>query len=94
MHGRKKIDSLAEACHPGTIDGAVPILTSGKRATSLPLYLTSNNNLRRHSRKMAYEEQDEATSFYIFYVMYMIITQNRFTMALLLLVISEVRHRR
>ena len=43
---------------------------------------------------MAYEEQDEATSVYILSVMYMIITQNRFTMALLLSVMSEERRRR
>ena len=37
---------------PGTIGGAVPISTSGSIATGWPLYVTSNNNLRRHSRKM------------------------------------------
>ena len=36
---------------------------------------------------MAYEEQGEATSLYISYMVYMIITQTRCTMALLLAVI-------
>ena len=30
--------------HPGAIGGAVPISTSGNRATGWPLYVTSNNN--------------------------------------------------
>ena len=52
--------------------------------------------LPRHSRKMAYKERDEATYLYIPYKVYMIITQTRCTMALLLAVISEetcCRHR-
>ena len=39
--------------YPGTIGGAVPISTSSNRATGWPLYVTtSNNKIRRHSRKM------------------------------------------
>ena len=38
--------------YPGTIGGAVPISSSGNRATRCTLYVTSNNKLRRHSRKM------------------------------------------
>ena len=45
----------------------------------------------RHSRKMAYEERDKATSLYISYMAYMIITQTRCIMALFLAVISEER---
>ena len=45
-----------------------------------PLYVTSNNKLPRHSRKMAYEERDQAPSVYISYM----ITQTRCTMALFL----------
>ena len=37
---------------PGTIGGAVPFSASGTRATGWPLYVTSNNKPRRHSRKM------------------------------------------
>ena len=37
---------------PGTIGGAGPISTSGNRATGWPLYDTSNNKLRQHSKKM------------------------------------------
>ena len=37
---------------PGSIGGAVPISTSGNRANGWPLNITSNNKLRRHSRKM------------------------------------------
>ena len=41
--------------YPGTLGGAVPISTSGKRVPSgWPLYVTSNNKLHRHSRKMAW----------------------------------------
>ena len=36
---------------PGTIDGSVPILTN--RATGWPLYVTSNNKLGWHSRKIS-----------------------------------------
>ena len=43
----------------------------------------------RHSRKMAYEERDEAASLYISYIVYVIITQTRCTVPLLLAVISE-----
>ena len=43
---------------------------------------------------MAYEEQDEATSLYILYMVYMIMTQTRCTMALLLVVSSEESRRR
>ena len=42
---------------------------------------------------MVYEERDEATSLYTSYMVYMIITQTRCTMALLLVVISEERRR-
>ena len=78
--------------YPGTIGGALLISTSGNRGTSSwPLYATSNNKLPQHSRKMAYEEQDEATSLYISYMVYMIITQTRCTMALFLVVILEER---
>ena len=35
---------------PGTIGGTVPISTSDNSATGWPLYITSNNKLRRHSR--------------------------------------------
>ena len=80
--------------YPGTLGGAVPISTSGNRATSgWPLYVTSNNTLPRHSRKMAYKERDKATSLYISYMVYMIITQTRCTMALSLTVIPEERRR-
>ena len=59
--------------YPGTTGGAVSISTSGKRNTSSwPLYITSNK-LPRHSRKMAYEEWDEATSLYISYMVYIIL---------------------
>ena len=76
--------------YPGTLGGAVPISTSGNRATSSwPLYVASNNKLPRHSRKMVYEEWDKATSLYISYMVYMIIIQTRCTMALLLSVILE-----
>ena len=58
------------------------------------LWLTSLcHQLPRHSRKMAYEERDEATSLYTSYMVYMIITQTRCTMALLLAVISEESRR-
>ena len=82
--------------YPGMIGGAVPISTSGNRNrnSSWPLYVTSNNKLPQHSRKMAYEERDEAPSLYISYMVYMIITQTRCTMALFLAVISEERRRR
>ena len=43
---------------------------------------------------MVYEEQDEATSLYILYMVYMIVTQTTCTMVLLLAVISEERPRR
>ena len=36
----------------GTIGGAVPISTSGNRATGWPLYVTTNNKLGRRSTKM------------------------------------------
>ena len=76
--------------YPGTLGGAVPISTRGNKNTSgLPLYVTSNNKLPRNSRKMAYKERDKATSLYISYMVYMIITQTRCTMALFLAVISE-----
>ena len=80
--------------YPGTIGGAVPISTSGNRAiSSWPLYVTSNNKLPRHLRKMAYKERDKATSLYILYMVYMIITQTRCTMVLFLAVILEERRR-
>ena len=79
--------------YPGTIGGAVPISTSCNRATSRwPLYFTSNNKLPLHSREAVYKERDEATSLYILYMVYMIFTQTRCTMALLFAVISEERH--
>ena len=72
--------------YPGTI---------GNRNTSgWPLYVTSNYKLPQHLRKMAYEERDEATSLNISYMVYVIITQTRCTMALLLAVILEERRRR
>ena len=78
--------------YPSTIGGAVSISTSGKQGH---LWLTSlRHQLPRHSRKMAYEERDEATSLYTSYMVYMIITQTRGTMALFLAVISEERRRR
>ena len=89
--------------YPGTLGGAVPISTSGNRNTSgWPLYITSNNKLHRHSRKMAYEVRDEATSLYISYMVFMIITQTRctmelflsFSLSLFLAVISEERRHR
>ena len=43
---------------------------------------------------MVYKERDKATSLYISYMLYMIITLNRCTMVLLLAVISEERRRR
>ena len=42
---------------------------------------TTTNNKLRHSRKMANEEQDEATSLYISFVMSMVIAQTRCTTA-------------
>ena len=68
--------------YPAMIGSTVPISTSGNRATSgWPLYVTSNNKLHRHSRNMAYEERDEAKFLYISYMVYMIITQTRCTIA-------------
>ena len=71
--------------YPGTIDGAVPISTIANRANSgLPLqtFTTNNsNNKFRYSRKMANEEQDEATSLYISFVMSMVMAQTRCTTA-------------
>ena len=93
----RKSDYWAGACHTWSNGGAVTISTSGNRNTSgWPLYITSNNKLPRHSRKMAYEERDEAPSLYISYMVYMIITQTRCTTVLLLVVILEerCRHRR
>ena len=81
--------------YPGTIGGAVPISTYGNRATSgWPLYVTSNIKLPQHSRKMVYEEQGEATSLHISYMVYMIITQARCTRGPFLAVISEERRSR
>ena len=79
---------------PGMIGGAVPISTSGNRAISgWPLNVTSNKKpLPQHSRKMAYKEWDKATSLNVMYMVYMIITQTRYTMALLLTDILEERH--
>ena len=80
--------------YPGMIGGAVPISTSDNRATSSwPLYVTSNNKLPWHSRKMSYEKRAEASSLYISYKVYMIITQTRCTVALFLKVISKERRR-
>ena len=56
------------------------------------LRLTSLHHQRE--RKMAYEERDEAASLYIPYMLYMIITQTRCTVALFLTVISEESQRR
>ena len=67
--------------YPGTIGGT-------------SLHHQQQQTLPRHSRKMAYEERNEATSLYISYMVYMIITHTRCTMALFLAVISEERHRR
>ena len=47
---------------PGTIGGAVPISTSVSRATGWPLYVTSNNKLRRHSQKMFSVDSCQFTS--------------------------------
>ena len=47
---------------PGTVGGAVPIYTSGSRATGWPLYVTSNNKLRRHTRKMISVDSCQFTS--------------------------------
>ena len=41
------------------------------------VFTTTNNNELRYSRKMANEEQDEATSLYISCVMSMLIAQTR-----------------
>ena len=62
----------------------------------MPVRLTSlhhqqQQTLPRHLRKMPYKERDKATSMYISYMVYMIITQTRHTMALFLSVISEER---
>ena len=69
--------------YPGTIGGAVPISTIANKATSpVDLFTTNNNNNKlRYSRKMANEEQDEATSLYISFVMSMVLAQTRCTMA-------------
>ena len=40
------------------IAGAVPISTKGNRATDWPLYVTSNNKLRQHSRMMFSDSRD------------------------------------
>ena len=48
--------------YPGTIGGAVPISTSGNKATSWPLCVTSNQKHRRHSRKMFSVDSCEFTS--------------------------------
>ena len=48
----------------------------------------------RHPRKISYEERADATSLYISYKVYMIITQTSCTMALSLAVILEERRRR
>ena len=76
--------------YAGTIGGVVPISNSGNRATSSwPLHVTSNNKLPQHSRKMACE--DKATSLYNLYMVYLIITKTRCTIAAFLAVISEER---
>ena len=52
----EKIDSLAEACHAPVRE--VALYPFQLVVVEPPADLTSNNKLRRHSRKMAYEEQD------------------------------------
>ena len=55
--------------YTGMIGGAVPISTSCNRATSSKTSLCHHQQqtLPWHPRKMAYEEQDKATSLYISY---------------------------
>ena len=48
--------------YPVMIGCAVPISTSGNRATGWPLYVTSNNKLRQHSRKMFSVDSCQFTS--------------------------------
>ena len=51
-----------------TIGGAVSTIVVIE-PLPVDLFTTNNNNKLRHSRKMANEEQDEATSLYISFVM-------------------------
>ena len=82
----------------GTIGGTVHISTTDNRAPPPPrltsLHHQQQQTLSRHLRKMAYEEQYEATSLYITYIVYMVITQTKYTVALLLAVILEERRHR
>ena len=65
------------------------ITCRGNPASNNPILRVKQQTLPRHSRKMAYEERDEATSLYTLYMVYMIITQNRCTMALSLAVFQR-----
>ena len=61
------------------IGSAVPILTIANRATSG--WRLHHHQQQQHSRKMVNEEQDEATSLYISFMMSMVMAQTRCTMA-------------
>ena len=78
--------------YPGTIGDTVVISTSANRDTSgWPLYVTSCLGIRERWRTKSEEKLHLCT----FHLVYMIITQTRCTVALLLAVISEERrHRR
>ena len=78
-----------------TIGGAVPVSTSGNRATSgWFLYVTSNNKLCLGIwQRWRTKSKNENSSLYISCMVYMIITQTRCTMVLLLAVISEESRR-
>ena len=85
----RKSDYWAGACHPRYTRWRCAHFNSWYQKH---LRLTSlHHQLPRHSRKMAYEERDEATSLYTSYMVNMIITQPRCTMTLLLAMISEER---
>ena len=93
IHAIEKIELLAEACHSPVHQVALypfqlVVIESHLRLTSL------RHQLPRHSRKMAFEERDKATSFFISYMVYMIIAETRCTIALLLAVILEESRRR
>ena len=82
--------------YPGTIGGAVPISTSSNRATSgWPLYVTSSDKLYLGIRERWRTKSMTKLHLCVhLHVVYMIITQTRSTMPLLLAVISEESRRR
>ena len=71
-----------KACHTRVRHVALyPFQLSLIEPLPVDLFTTNNNNKLRYSRKMANEEQDEATSLYISFVMSMVIAQTRCTTA-------------